>query len=173
MQENKPILVVGLGNPGTEYVNTRHNVGFMAVDAIAGADVAWKKEKNALTYATNIDGRRVIFVKPQTYMNNSGVAVLGLMTFYKVPLENIIVIHDDMDLKIGELREKIGGGSAGHNGIKSIDSNVGRDYRRVRIGIGHPRDFDLPMNPADWVLGRFGPVQIAMINRVIAEIKLF
>ena len=173
MQENKPILVVGLGNPGTEYVNTRHNVGFMAVDAIAGSDVAWKKEKNALTYATNIDGRRVIFVKPQTYMNNSGVAVLGLMTFYKVPLENIIVIHDDMDLKIGELREKIGGGSAGHNGIKSIDSNVGRDYRRVRIGIGHPRDFDLPMNPADWVLGRFGPVQIAVIDRVIAEIKLF
>ena len=173
MQENKPILVVGLGNPGAEYVNTRHNVGFMAVDALAGADATRKKEKNALTYATTIDGRRVIFVKPQTYMNNSGVAVLALMTFYKVPLENIIVIHDDMDLKIGDVREKIGGGSAGHNGIKSIDANVGRDYKRVRIGIGHPRDFDLPMDPADWVLGRFGAVQIAAINNVIDGINLF
>ena len=173
MQENKPILVVGLGNPGAEYVNTRHNVGFMAVDAFAGADATWKKEKNAMTCAMTIDGRRVIFVKPQTYMNNSGVAVLALMTFYKVPLENIIVIHDDMDLKIGEVREKIGGGSAGHNGIKSIDANVGRDYKRVRIGIGHPRDFDLPIDPADWVLGRFGAVQIAAINQAIDSIKLF
>ena len=173
MQENKPILVVGLGNPGAEYVNTRHNVGFMAVDSFAGADASWKKEKNAMTCAMTIDGRRVIFVKPQTYMNNSGVAVLALMTFYKVPLENIIVIHDDMDLKIGEVREKIGGGSAGHNGIKSIDANVGRDYKRVRIGIGHPRDFDLPIDPADWVLGRFGAVQIAAINQAIDSIKLF
>ena len=173
MQENKPILVVGLGNPGAEYVNTRHNVGFMAVDALAGANATWKKEKNALVFATTIDGRRVIFVKPQTYMNNSGVAVLALMTFYKVPLENIIVIHDDMDLKIGDVREKIGGGSAGHNGIKSIDANVGRDYKRVRLGIGHPRDFDLPMDPADWVLGRFGAVQIATINNVIDGINLF
>ena len=173
MQENKPILVVGLGNPGAEYVNTRHNVGFMAVDSFAGVDATWKKEKNAMTCAMTIDGRRVIFVKPQTYMNNSGVAVLALMTFYKVPLENIIVIHDDMDLKIGEVREKIGGGSAGHNGIKSIDANVGRDYKRVRIGIGHPRDFDLPIDPADWVLGRFGAVQIAAINQAIDSIKLF
>ncbi len=173
MQENKPILVVGLGNPGTEYTGTRHNAGFMAVDAIVGDGVTWKKEKNALVYDTNIDGRRVIFVKPQTYMNNSGVAVLALMTFYKVPVENIIVIHDDMDLKIGEMREKVGGGSAGHNGIKSIDANVGRDYRRIRIGIGHPRDFDLPIDPADWVLGRFGVQQIAGINQAIESIKLF
>lgn len=173
MQENKPMLVVGLGNPGAEYVNTRHNVGFMAVDALAGMGATWKKEKSALTFTTTVGGRRVIFVKPQTYMNNSGAAVLALMTFYKVPLENIIVIHDDMDLKIGDVREKIGGGSAGHNGIKSIDANVGRDYKRVRIGIGHPREFDLPMDPADWVLGRFGTVQIAAINNAIGSIKLF
>lgn len=172
MQENKPILIVGLGNPGTEYTNTRHNVGFMAIDAIAGDGATWKKEKNALTFATTIGGQRAIFVKPQTYMNNSGMAVLALMTFYKVPIENIIVIHDDMDLKIGELREKIGGGSAGHNGIKSIDANVGREYRRIRIGIGHPRDFDLPIAPADWVLGRFGPLQLDKINKVIKNIKI-
>lgn len=173
MQENKPILVVGLGNPGTEYTNTRHNVGFMAVDYLAGDDATWKKEKNAHVYATNMDGMRVIFVKPQTYMNNSGVAVLALMTFYKVPVENVIVIHDDMDLAIGNIREKTGGGSAGHNGIKSIDANIGRDYKRIRIGIGHPRDFDLPMNPADWVLGRFGPLQMQAIKSAIETIRLF
>lgn len=173
MQENKPVLVVGLGNPGAEYVNTRHNVGFMAVDSFVGEGIKWKKEKNALTYSSDIDGRRVIFAKPQTFMNNSGVAVLALMTFYKVPLENLIVIHDDMDLKVGDIREKVGGGSAGHNGIKSIDANVGREYRRIRIGVGHPRDFDLPIPPADWVLGRFEPVQIAAIKKIIDELKLF
>ncbi len=172
MQENKPVLIVGLGNPGAEYAMTRHNVGFMAVDAMAGDDATWKKEKNALTYRVDIDGRRVIFAKPQTFMNNSGTAVLALMTFYKVPLENLIVIHDDMDISVGSVREKVGGGSAGHNGIKSIDANVGREYRRIRIGVGHPRDFDLLINPADWVLGRFGAEHIAAIKDVISGLKL-
>ncbi len=171
MQENKPVLIVGLGNPGAEYTMTRHNVGFMALDAVAGDDAVWKKEKNALTYRTDINGRRVIFAKPQTFMNNSGVAVLALMTFYKVPLENLIVIHDDMDVSVGAVREKVGGGSAGHNGIKSIDANVGREYRRVRIGVGHPRDFKLPINPADWVLGRFGSEHIAAIKDVISGLS--
>lgn len=173
MQENKPFLIVGLGNPGTQYANTRHNVGFMAIDKLAGDDVTWKSEKNALTARGEIDGRKIIWVKPQTFMNNSGVAVQALMTFYKVPLENLVVIHDDMDLAMGDVREKVGGGSAGHNGIKSIDANVGREYRRVRVGIGHPRDFDLPMNPADWVLGRFGAVQADVVGRAITDIKLF
>ena len=173
MQENKPVLVVGLGNPGAEYAITRHNVGFMAVDALAGAAAKWKSEKNALTSTANIDGRRVIFAKPQTFMNLSGNAVLALMTFYKIPLENLIVIHDDMDLPIGKLREKIGGGSAGHNGIRSIDANVGNEYRRIRIGIGHPRDLGLPISPADWVLGKFTPTQITEINQVINSITLF
>ena len=173
MQENKPILIVGLGNPGTEYAKTRHNVGFMAVEAMAGDGVQWKKDKNALIANGEIGGKRVIFVKPQTYMNNSGNAVGPLMAFYKIPLENVIVIHDDMDLKIGDIREKIGGGSAGHNGIKSVDANIGRDYKRIRIGIGHPRDFDLPMSPADWVLGRFGAAQIDAINQAINNIVLF
>lgn len=173
MQENKPFLIVGLGNPGAQYANTRHNVGFMAVDVLAGDDVVWKSEKNALTARVETDGRRLIFVKPQTFMNNSGLAVGGLMAFYKIPLENLVVIHDDMDIMVGHCREKIGGGSAGHNGIRSIDAVVGRDYRRIRIGVGHPRDFNLPMDPADWVLGRFGPEQMAEINRVISQIKLF
>ncbi len=173
MQENKPFLVVGLGNPGAQYVNTRHNVGFMAVDALAGEKVSWKSEKNALTARAEIDGKRIIFAKPQTFMNNSGVAVAGLMTFYKIPLENIVVIHDDMDIPVGDCREKIGGGSAGHNGIRSIDAHVGREYRRIRIGIGHPRDFDLPMDPADWVLGKFGAVQMDLIKKSIIRICLF
>ncbi len=172
MQENKPILIVGLGNPGSEYIKTRHNVGFMAVDALAGDDATWRSEKNALTTRVDIDGQRVILAKPQTYMNNSGVAVLALMTFYKVPLENLIVIHDDMDVSVGNVREKVGGGSAGHNGIKSIDANVGRDYRRVRIGIGHPRDYELKIDPADWVLGRFTDEQINLINDVISKIEI-
>lgn len=173
MQENKQFLVVGLGNPGTEYSNTRHNVGFMAVDKLADGADGWKNEKNALVKKVDVDGKRVIFVKPQTFMNNSGVAVQALMTFYRVPLENIIVIHDDMDISIGQVREKIGGGSAGHNGIRSIDAHVGREYKRIRIGVGHPRDFDLPMNPADWVLGKFGPQQLQVITETINHISLF
>ena len=173
MQENKPFLIVGLGNPGGQYANTRHNVGFMAVDTLAGAGQTWKREHDALTARAEIDGRRVIFAKPQTFMNNSGVAVRTLMTFYKIPLENLIVIHDDMDITVGDCREKIGGGSAGHNGIRSIDAHAGRDYRRIRIGIGHPRDFGLPMDPADWVLGKFGAVQLDLVRGAIDKIKLW
>lgn len=173
MQENKPVLVVGLGNPGEAYKNTRHNVGFMAVNHFAGDGAKWKKEKNALTCAMDIGGRRVILVQPQTFMNNSGEAVGPLMAYYKIPLENVIVIHDDMDLAVGSVREKIGGGSAGHNGIKSIDRAVGADYKRIRIGIGHPRDLGLPMEPADWVLGRFTAQQLSAVESVIDSLILF
>ena len=172
MQENKPILIVGLGNPGNEYSLTRHNVGFMTVDALATQDTVWKKEKNALTARIEADGVKIILVKPQTFMNNSGDAVGPLMAFYKIPLENLIVIHDDMDLKLGTVREKVGGGSAGHNGIKSIDAAVGNAYRRIRIGIGHPRDFESQINPADWVLGKFDDEQLKQIQSVIKSIKI-
>jgi PTH1 family peptidyl-tRNA hydrolase len=172
MQENKPVLVVGLGNPGTEYSRTRHNVGFMAVDALAPNDSVWKKEKNALTTRTEINGHKVILVKPQTFMNNSGEAVGPLMAFYKIPIENVIVIHDDMDLKVGTMREKTGGGSAGHNGIKSIDNAIGPEYKRIRIGIGHPRDFESPIDPIDWVLGKFDSEQLKQIKSVIKSISI-
>lgn len=172
MQKNKLVLIVGLGNPGDEYRNTRHNVGFMAVDYLAQKETNWKKEKNALTMRVEIDGANVILVKPQTFMNNSGDAVGALMNFYKIPLENIVVIHDDMDLKVGDIREKVGGSSAGHNGIKSIDNAIGREYRRIRIGIGHPRDFDSLINPADWVLGKFDAEQLKQIKSVIESIKI-
>jgi PTH1 family peptidyl-tRNA hydrolase len=172
MQENKPILIVGLGNPGSEYSLTRHNVGFMAIDTFAPDNATWKKEKNALTTRGEIDGHKVILAKPQTFMNNSGEAVGPLMAFYKIPLENLVVIHDDMDLKLGTLREKVGGSSAGHNGIKSIDSIVGKEYRRIRIGIGHPRDFEAKIDPVDWVLGKFDKDQLKQIESVIKSIRI-
>lgn len=172
MQENKPILIVGLGNPGGEYECTRHNVGFMAVKHLAGVDAKWRGELFARTFTTNVDGRRVIFAMPQTYMNDSGRAVRAIMDFYKIPIENLFVIHDDMDLKLGDMRTKVGGGSAGHNGIKSIDANVGREYTRIRIGIDHPRNIGSQIDPVDWVLGRFTPEQLDTIMKTFDEIKL-
>jgi PTH1 family peptidyl-tRNA hydrolase len=172
MRENKAILIVGLGNPGNEYFGTRHNAGFMAIDQLAGGDASWKKEKNSLLSATTVCGHKIMFAKPQTYMNNSGVAVQAIMAFYKIPLENLAVIHDDMDLPVGDVREKLGGGSAGHNGIKSIDNAVGRDYLRIRIGIGHPRDFGSKIDPADWVLGKFSLDDMKKISAAIDTIKI-
>ncbi|MBR5904679.1 MAG: aminoacyl-tRNA hydrolase [Alphaproteobacteria bacterium] len=169
MQENKPVLIVGLGNPGKEYENTRHNVGFMAVDAMIPADSTWKTEKQALTTQAVFNGKKCIFVKPQTFMNNSGESVSALMKFYKIPIENLIVFHDDMDLKVGTWKTKTGGGSAGHNGIKSIDALVGNDYVRYRIGIGHPRDFNSMIDPVDWVLGKFDKEQKLLINQAITN----
>ena len=172
MQENKPVLIVGLGNPGNEYINMRHNAGFMAVTYLAGENASWRNEHEALTFHGNINGMRAIFALPQTFMNNSGRAVSALMRFYKIPIENLVVIHDDMDLKLGTKREKVGGSSAGHNGIKSIDAAVGNEYRRIRIGIGHPRDFNNPMSPSDWVLAKFDAEQLNQINTVISSIKI-
>ena len=172
MQENKPIMVVGLGNPGGEYERTRHNVGFMAVTHLAGENATWKREHDALTSRAVVGDARVLFVRPMTFMNLSGNAVGALARFYKIPTENIVVIHDDMDIPVGTIREKVGGGSAGHNGIKSIDSAVGTEYRRIRIGIGHPRDFGLKIDPADWVLGRFNDEDLAKIESAIKTIKM-
>ncbi|MBO7559873.1 MAG: aminoacyl-tRNA hydrolase [Alphaproteobacteria bacterium] len=173
MQGNKPVfLIVGLGNPGPEYETTRHNVGFMAVQYFVGSDATWKNELFAKTVKVDVDGVRIIFAMPQTFMNNSGRAVRAIVDYYKIPIENVTVIHDDMDLKLGESRTKVGGSSAGHNGIKSIDSAIGREYRRIRIGIGHPRDLGLPIDAADWVLGKFTRAQLDEIYKVIEKIEL-
>ncbi len=165
-------MVVGLGNPGAEYARTRHNVGFMALEYLAGENATWKSEHDALTYRANIDGYRVLFVRPMTFMNLSGNAVGALARFYKIPTENIVVIHDDMDIPVGAIKEKVGGGSAGHNGIKSIDAAVGAEYKRIRIGIGHPRDFGLKIDPADWVLGRFSDDEMTKIVAAIKTIEI-
>ncbi|WP_367718412.1 aminoacyl-tRNA hydrolase [Nitratireductor sp. GISD-1A_MAKvit] len=136
------LLIAGLGNPGQQYERHRHNVGFMAADAIARRHSfsSWSKKFNALVAEGRIGGEKVLLMKPQTFMNLSGQAIGEAMRFYKIDLEDLIVFYDELDLAPGKLRIKTGGGSGGHNGIKSIDAHCGKDYRRVRIGIGHPGD---------------------------------
>ncbi|GHS96973.1 peptidyl-tRNA hydrolase [Bacteroidia bacterium] len=165
MDNSKPILIVGLGNPGAEYAMTRHNAGFIALDTLAEPNAKWKSEHKSVTFRFTIHDSRltILLAKPQTFMNLSGEAVRSLMSFYKIPLENLIVVHDDMDLKLGDIREKMGGGSAGHHGIESIDAAVGKDYRRLRIGVGHPRDAGSPTDSSDWVLGKLSADNIEKI----------
>lgn len=164
MDKARSLLVVGLGNPGLEYALTRHNAGFMVVDFFATDNAIWKKEKNYLV--TKNDG--MILIKPQTFMNLSGLAVQAAMTKYKIPLENLIVIHDDIDLKLGDMRIKTGGGNAGHNGLKSIDVSVGREYKRIRIGVGRPDNTEI--DTTNWVLGKFTKSELSTIYKVIREI---
>ncbi|PJF41301.1 MAG: aminoacyl-tRNA hydrolase [Chloroflexi bacterium] len=134
-------LIVGLGNPGKKYANNRHNFGFRVVDALAqrhGMMLA-KKEKNALTASGIINGHKVLLAQPQTYMNNSGQAVRGLVDFYKLSLENLLVISDDLDIPLGTIRLRRGGGPGGQNGLRSIIQHLGtRDFNRLRLGIGRP-----------------------------------
>lgn len=133
-------LFVGLGNPGEHYARNRHNVGFLAVDAIAGAHNAgpWRKRFQGSTAEIMAGNDKIVLLKPATYMNESGRAVAEAMRFYKVAAADITVFHDELDLEPGKLRVKTGGGHAGHNGLRSISAYIGSDYRRVRIGIGHP-----------------------------------
>ncbi|HTQ35247.1 MAG TPA: aminoacyl-tRNA hydrolase [Stellaceae bacterium] len=133
-------LIVGLGNPGLRYAKNRHNVGFVAIDAIArryGFPGYRDRFKGELAEGL-IGGEKRLLFKPQTFMNASGEAVLAAASFYKIPPGDIVVIHDEIDLKPGKLRVKRGGGSAGHNGLRSIDALLGADYWRVRVGVGHP-----------------------------------
>ena len=133
-------LFVGLGNPGAEYAFNRHNVGFMAVDAIAAAHglSPWRKRFSGLVAEGRLGGEQVLLLKPQTYMNESGRAAGEAERFYKLDESDVVVFHDELDLAPGKLRVKAGGGVAGHNGLKSLTAHLGNDYTRVRIGIGHP-----------------------------------
>lgn len=139
------LLFVGLGNPGRQYAGNRHNIGFMALEQIARAH-------NFAPFRTRFQGRvsegqiaseRVILIEPETFMNESGRAVGEAARFYKIGLDDIVVFHDELDLAPGKCRIKIGGGAAGHNGLRSIDAHMGKDYKRVRLGIGHPGDKNL------------------------------
>lgn len=161
-------LVVGLGNPGSQYEATRHNVGFRAVDALAKeAGVKIDRAKfQALTAQATVGGVRVLLMKPQTYMNLSGVAVKQAADFYKVPPERVLVLFDDIDLDVGRLRIRRNGSAGGHNGIKSIISSLGSQaFPRIKIGVGakpHP-DYDL----ADWVLSRFTLAEQKLLDPAI------
>jgi peptidyl-tRNA hydrolase, PTH1 family len=133
-------LLVGLGNPGPRFAGNRHNIGFMAVEAIARRHRIgpWRRRFRGVAAEGPIDGERVVLLLPETYMNDSGLAAGEAAHFYKLAVGHIVVFHDEIDLPPAKLRVKTGGGSAGHNGLRSISSHLGNDYRRVRIGVGHP-----------------------------------
>ena len=172
------ILLVGLGNPGEKYERTRHNVGFMAVDEIADAlsfGPERSKHQGILREGT-VGTEKVITLKPQTFMNESGRSVAAVAQFYKLDLSEIIVFHDELDLVPGKLRMKTGGGHAGHNGLRSIHAHLGDAYRRVRLGIGHPGDksrvsgyvlHDFAKADADWL----GPLLAAIAREATWLVK--
>jgi PTH1 family peptidyl-tRNA hydrolase len=139
------LLFVGLGNPGSSYVGNRHNIGFMAVQALATRHgfAPWRRRFQGVATEGELGGEKTLLLLPGTYMNESGRAVGEAVNFYKLDLADIVVFHDELDLAPGKLRMKAGGGNAGHNGLRSISAHVGNDYRRVRFGIGHPGDKNL------------------------------
>lgn len=133
-------LFVGLGNPGEKYARHRHNVGFMAIDRIAARHNAgpWRRRFQGETAELSLGGDRVVFLKPTTFMNDSGRSVGEAQRFLKIPVSDVYVFHDEIDLAPGKVKVKAGGGNAGHNGLRSLTAHIGNDYNRVRIGVGHP-----------------------------------
>jgi PTH1 family peptidyl-tRNA hydrolase len=157
------LLLVGLGNPGPEYARQRHNVGFIAVDAIHRRHgfQPWRRRFSGEIAEGTLSGEKVLLLKPLTYMNDSGRSVQDAARFYKLEPKDIVVMHDEVDLPPGKTRMKTGGGAAGHNGLRSIDAAIGQDYRRLRIGVGHPGVkeavpgyvlHDFPKGDAEWLV---------------------
>jgi PTH1 family peptidyl-tRNA hydrolase len=162
-------LIVGLGNPGREYRSNRHNVGFMLLDSLAeGLGVSFSRvESRALVTKAEHLGNRLILVKPQTYMNLSGQAVSSLLRFYKVPLERLLVVYDDVDLPLGTLRLRPGGGSAGHKGVQSIIEKLGtQEFPRLRAGVSRPPG---RMEAADYVLQDFSKDESELLREVLSR----
>lgn len=163
-------IIVGLGNPGTKYENTRHNMGFMAIDTLAekvGADIK-KLRFKSLTAEATVGGRKVLLMKPTTFMNNSGEAVVEALNFYKLSTEKLLVLYDDISLDVGKMRIRAKGSAGGHNGIKSIIYLTGSDvFPRIKMGVGQKpnKDYDL----ADWVLGHFPKEQGEALEQVFAN----
>jgi PTH1 family peptidyl-tRNA hydrolase len=135
-----PLLIAGLGNPGSQYAKNRHNAGFIVVDELHAhyKFAPWKTKFEGLLSEGSLGGRKTYLLKPQTFMNLSGDSVGPALRFFKLPLEALVVIHDEIDLAAGKLKVKTGGGDAGQNGLRSITATLGPDYRRVRLGVGHP-----------------------------------
>ncbi len=163
-------LIVGLGNPGPSYLLNRHNVGFIVLDMIANDYnlTDFKAKNKALITEGTIEGVKCLFLKPMNFMNNSGPSVSQIANFYKIPLENIIVFHDELDLPFTKIRTKIGGGAGGHNGLKSIDAHLGKDYRRIRIGIDHPGHKD---RVTSHVLGNFSKQEIEDLPYILGPLS--
>ncbi len=161
-------LFVGLGNPGQKYQHNRHNIGFMAVDEIVRRHnfSGWSKKFQGEISSGQIDDEKALCLKPQTYMNLSGQSVQAAAAFYKLHPDNIVVFHDELDLLSGKVRVKKGGGSGGHNGIKSIDEHLGQNYWRVRLGVGHPGDREMVTNH---VLGDFAKADAEWLEKLLDE----
>jgi PTH1 family peptidyl-tRNA hydrolase len=169
--QNKTVLIVGLGNIGKQYDGTRHNIGFAAIDDFARANdfPAWMEKKDLKSHFAShtIGDTRVILIKPTTLMNLSGEAVQAAASFYKVDPAKIIVAHDELDIPFGQIRTRVGGSAAGHNGIKSVTQHMGEQYGRVRIGIG-PK-LHAAQDSADFVLARFSKEQEAQLPNLLKE----
>jgi peptidyl-tRNA hydrolase, PTH1 family len=163
------LLLVGLGNPGAGYAGNRHNIGFMAVQEIAKRHRIgpWRRRFQGVACEGPIGGERALLLLPSTYMNESGRAVAEAAHFYKLPLGGISVFHDEIDLPPGKVRVKTGGGVAGHNGLRSISEHIGNDYRRVRIGVGHPGDKNLVQH---YVLGDFAKSERGWVEGLLGII---
>ena len=162
-------IIVGLGNPGADYSFNRHNVGFMAVDTLAhtfGA-TAWQKKYKGQLATASLGTRSVLLLKPQTYMNLSGESVGEVMRYYKLEPQDVIVIHDDIDLEAAQVKVKQGGGHGGHNGLKSIDAHIGKDYWRLRLGVGHPGQRD---DVTNHVLGNFAKADKAWLEPLLTAL---
>jgi len=154
-------LIIGLGNPGKEYDNTRHNIGFMVLDNYL-ENITWHQKFNALYTILNINNEKVYFIKPQTYMNLSGNSVIEFVNFFKIENKDILVIHDDLDLPTGNYRVKINSSAGGHNGIKSIIERLGTNsFARLKIGISHNLDYDTK----NYVLGHFNKEEQEILNK--------
>lgn len=160
-------LIVGLGNPGKEYENTRHNVGFMVLDSYLG-DIKWSSKFNGLYYQVNINGEKYIFLKPQSYMNLSGGVVKKYVDYFKITFEDILIIHDDLDLEVGKIRIKINSSAGGHNGVKDIISCLKTDaFARIKIGVSNNKNIDIK----DYVLGNFSKKDIELIKNNFSNIN--
>ena len=163
------LLFVGLGNPTPDSENNRHNVGFKIIDAINkrfGLSKQKPKFKGLLTTG-NIEGEKVYAIKPLTFMNNSGICIRELLEYFKFDAEDVIVFHDDLDVEFGKIKAKFGGSSAGHNGIASIDKFIGKEYSRVRIGIGKPKN---GTEVADFVLQNFDEDELISVEKISQNI---
>lgn len=159
-------LIVGLGNPGAKYELTRHNFGFLAIDALLEKQgiSSMKSGFSGQTMRSELAGNQCVFLKPETFMNRSGTSVQQAMAFHKIPLSNVVVMHDELDLPMGDARIKIGGGVSGHNGLKDIARLVGPDFVRVRLGIGRP---SIRGCEADYVLSPFSNQELITVSQVI------
>jgi PTH1 family peptidyl-tRNA hydrolase len=161
-----PLLIAGLGNPGAQYARNRHNAGFIVADEIHAhyRFGPWRAKFEAFLSEGALAGRKTYLLKPQTYMNHSGVSVGAAVRFFKLPLEAVVVIHDEIDLAAGKIKVKTGGGDAGQNGLRSITETLGPDYRRVRVGVGHPGEKSLV---TAHVLQNFSKEDIAWLKPLV------